>query len=149
MTAKEFLRQYEYKAREAERLREVYETQQEKIDAIGSTLSSDAGMPHGTGVSRKTEDKAIKLADAALAWKEAELDALLAKGRVFDLIGNITGVEGEILYQRYVNLRTWEEICVLIHYTWSSTHRAHRRALAIVQKRLDDNDIERHKKYDL
>lgn len=143
MTAKDYLRQYEYAARRAEHLREVYEIQREKIDAIGSTLAGD-GLPHGTGVSRKTEDKAIKLADAALAWKEAELDALEIKGRVFDMIGDIDGVEGEILYQRYVNLKTWEEICVLIHYTWSSTHRAHRRALAIVQSRLDNNDIERH-----
>ena len=60
MTAKEFLRQYEYKAKQAGRLREVYQTQQEKIDAIGSTLSNDAGMPHGTGISRKTEDRAIR-----------------------------------------------------------------------------------------
>lgn len=123
-------------------MRAVYEEHQEKIDAIGSTLAGD-GLPHGTGVSRKTEDKAIRLSEAALDWKEAELDALEIKGRVFNMIDNIPGVEGEILYQRYINLRTWEEICVAIHYTWSSTHRAHRRALAIVQSRLD-NDIERH-----
>lgn len=138
MTAKEYLKQYEYKAKQADHLREVYEIQHEKIDAIGSTLSHDAGMPHGTGVSRKTEDRAIKLADAALAWKEAELEALLIKGEVFDTIRDVPGVEGEILYQRYINLKSWEEICVMIHYTWSSTHRAHRRALAIVQKILDD-----------
>lgn len=142
MRAKEFLKQYEYAAQRAKRLRAVYEEQQEKIDAIGSTLAGD-GLPHGTGVSRKTEDKAIRLSEAALDWKEAELDALEIKGRVFNMIDNIPGVEGEILYQRYINLRTWEEICVAIHYTWSSTHRAHRRALAIVQSRLD-NDIERH-----
>ena len=142
MTAKEFLKQYEYADRRASHFRELYEEQQEKIDAIGSTLAGD-GLPHGTGVSRKTEDKAIKLADAALDWKEAELDALEIKGRVFNMIDNIPGVEGEILYQRYIKLKPWEEICVAIHYTWSSTHRAHRRALVIVQSRLD-NDIERH-----
>ena len=142
MTAKEFLKQYEYADKRARRFREIYETQQEKIDAIGSALAGD-GLPHGSGISRKTEDKAIKLADAALAWKEAELDALMIRGEVFAMIEDVPGVEGEILYQRYIKLKPWEEICVAIHYTWSSTHRAHRRALAIVQRRLD-NDIERH-----
>lgn len=136
MTAKEFLKQYEYADNRAKRYRALYEEQQEKIDAIGSTLAGD-GLPHGSGISRKTEDKAIKLADAALAWKEAELDALMIRGEVFAMIEDVPGVEGEILYQRYIKLKPWEEICVAIHYTWSSTHRAHRRALAIVQGRLD------------
>lgn len=54
MTAKEFLKQYEYADRRARHFRELYEEQQEKIDAIGSTLAGD-GLPHGTGVSRKTD----------------------------------------------------------------------------------------------
>ena len=68
MKAKEYLRQYEELNRKALRYKSEYETESEKIDAIGSTLSSDAGMPHGTGISRRTEDKAIRLADAALKW---------------------------------------------------------------------------------
>ena len=136
MTAKEYLKQYEYADRRARHFRELYEEQQEKIDAIGSTLAGD-GLPHGTGVSRKTEDKAIRLSEAALAWKEAELDALMIRGEVFAMIEDVPGTEGEILYQRYIKLMPWEKICVAINYTWSSTHRAHRRALAIVQERLD------------
>lgn len=137
MRAKEFLKQYEYAAQRAERLRAVYEEQQEKIDAIGSTLAGD-GLPHGTGVSRKTEDKAIRLSEAALDWKEAELDALEIKGRVFNMIDNIPGVEGRILFERYIHLKTWEEICVLLPMSWGGTHKAHRRALAIVQSKLDN-----------
>ena len=147
MTAKEFLRQYEYKTKQAERLREVYQTQQEKIDAIGSTLSNDAGMPHGTGISRKTEDRAIKLAEAAANWKEAELEALIVKGEVFDTIRNITGIEGEILYQRYINLHKWEEICVMIPISWNGAHKAHRRALAIVEGILKERGIEVYTHY--
>jgi len=136
MTAKEFLKQYEYAEKRAQRLREMYQTQHEKIDAISSTLGGD-GMPHGSGISRKTEDKAIKLAEAALKWKEAELDALRVKGEVFELICGIPDIEGEVLYERYVNLHSWEEVCVIIHRSWTGTHKAHRRALAIVQDLLD------------
>lgn len=136
MTAKEFLKQYEYAEKRAQRLREMYQTQHEKIDAISSTLGGD-GMPHGSGISRKTEDKAIKLAEAALKWKEAELDALRVKGEVFELICGIPDIEGEVLHERYVNLHSWEEVCVIIHRSWTGTHKAHRRALAIVQDLLD------------
>jgi len=136
MTAKEFLKQYEYAEKRAQRLREMYQTQHEKIDVISSTLGGD-GMPHGSGISRKTEDKAIKLAEAALKWKEAELDALRVKGEVFELICGIPDIEGEVLYERYINLHSWEEVCVIIHRSWTGTHKAHRRALAIVQDLLD------------
>ena len=138
MKAKEYLRQYEDLNRKALRYKSEYETESEKIDAIGSTLSSEAGMPHGTGISRRTEDRAIRLADAALKWKTAELEAIGKRQEIFDLIAGISGVEGDILYERYINLHKWEEVCVLIHMSWNGTHRAHRRALAIVQELLDN-----------
>ena len=83
MTAKEYLRQYEELNKRALRLKHEYETELEKIDAIGSTLGGEPGMPHGTGISRKTEDKAIRLADKAMKWKEAELDAIAKRQEIF------------------------------------------------------------------
>lgn len=135
MKAKEFLKQYEYAEQRARRLREVYETQQETIDAIGSTLSGD-GMPHGTGIARKTEDKAIKLAEAAVRWKQAELDALMLKQEVFDLIWSVPGIEGEVLYEKYINLRSWEDVAEELHYSVRGVLYAHGRALRIVEQRL-------------
>lgn len=139
MKAKEYLRQYEDLNRKALRYKSEYETESEKIDAIGSTLSSDAGMPHGTGISRRTEDKAIRLADAALKWKTAELEAIGKRQEIFDLIAGISGVEGDILYERYINLHKWEEVCVLVHYSWVQTHEHHKKALKIVQERIESN----------
>lgn len=137
MRAKEYLRQYEELNRIAEQHREEYEIETEKIDAIGSTLAGEPGMPHGTGISRKTEDKAIRLADKAMKWKMAELDALEKRQEIYELISQIKGVEGDVLYQRYIRLRKWEEICVLVHMSWNGTHKAHRRALMAVQIILD------------
>ena len=68
MRAKDYLKQYEDLNRIAQRCKTEYDLEIEKIDAIGSTLAGDPGMPHGTGISRKTEDKAIRLADKALKW---------------------------------------------------------------------------------
>ena len=135
MTAKEFLRQYEYADRRAKRLKEEYEEELLRIDAIRSASDND-GMPHGSGISKPTEEKALRLADKAATWKEAELDAIHARQVVFELINSIDGIEGEVLYERYVKLHKWEEICILVHYSWHGVHAVHRRALQMVERAL-------------
>ncbi len=135
MTAKEFLKQYEVLSNKALRYKTEYETELEKIDAIGSTLSNDAGMPHSTGISRKTEDRAIRLADKALKWKEAELDAIEKRQEVFEVINRVPGIEGNLLYERYINLKSWEQVAEAIDRSdkWCRT-RLHSNALQIVKK---------------
>ncbi len=140
MKAKEYLKQYEDLNRRALACKIEYETEIEKIDAIGSTLSHDAGMPRGTGVSRSTEDKAIRLAEAAAVWKMAELDAIEKRQEVFETIYKIDGIDRDILIERYINLRKWEEICVLIPMSWTQTHEHHKRALMKVQEILDKSE---------
>ena len=131
MTAKEYLKQYEYAQKKADRFREEYEAELLKVDAVRS-LSDNDGMPHGSNISKPTEDKAIRLADKALKWKAAELEAIEIRNEVFETICGITDIEGDVLYQRYVKLRKWEEICVLLHYSWKGIHLVHKRALSIV-----------------
>ena len=135
MTAKEYLKQYQYAVDRVRRYEEEYENESLLIDAIRSASDND-GMPRGSGISKPTEDKAIRLADRALRLTEARLEAIQIRQEVFDLIDSIDGIEGDVLYQRYVNLHKWEEICVLLHYSWQGIHLIHRRALAIVESRL-------------
>ena len=135
MTAKEYLKQYERAVRRAQRYREEYEAESALIDAVRS-LSNNDGMPHGTNISKPTEEKAIRLADRRLRLIDAELEAIKVKQEVFDFIDNIDGVEGEVLKYRYVDLLTWEEICIRVHYSWRQTHRIHRRALAIATEMM-------------
>lgn len=139
MTAKEFLKQYEEANRRAQRCRAEYEREQELIDSVKSTLDTD-GMPRGSGITRITEDRALRLSEKAIAWKIAELDAIEARQTVFDMVHSVSGVEGDILYERYVNLRKWEDICVIIHMSWKHTHRLHARALQIVAEKMTLND---------
>lgn len=135
MTAKEYLKQYQYAVDRVRRYEEEYENESLLIDAIRSASDND-GMPHGSGISKPTEDKAIRLADRALRLTEAGLEAIQIRQEVFDLIDSIDGIEGDVLYQRYIKLHKWEEICVLLHYSWQGIHLVHRRALAIVESRL-------------
>ena len=135
MNAKEYLKQYEYAHRKALRYKAEYEAELELVDSVRSTLGGD-GMPHGSGVSRKVEDQAIRLADKALKWKDAELSAISKRQEIFELICDIDGAEGEVLYERYVNLHRWEDICVIVHLSWRQTHRVHRKALQIIETKM-------------
>lgn len=136
MTAKEFLRQYEHAQYRADMCKQEYEIEALKIDAIGSTLAGD-GMPHGNGVSRKTEDKAIRLAEKAKVWREAELKAIEKRQEVFGVIEQVGGIEGKILYDRYILSMTWERLAEDCDRSekWCRTE-LHSRALQIVKEIL-------------
>lgn len=136
MTAKEYLKQYEYAVKRIRRLEEEYEAENLLIDAVRS-LSDNDGMPHGNGISKPTENKAIRLADKTLRLVEAKLEAIEIRQKVFDLIDRIGGTEGDVLYEKYINLKTWEQVCVDINYSWMQTHRYHRRALELVRSMVD------------
>lgn len=140
MTAKEYLRQYEIANRKALQYRTEYEKELELIDSVKSTLDTD-GMPRGSGISRITEDRALRLAEKAAAWKMAELDAIATRQEVYDLIHSIKDIEGDILYERYVNLLKWEEVCVAVHLSWYAVHQHHRKALQIVEAKLKHKSI--------
>lgn len=137
MTAKEYLKQYERAVKRAQRYRQQYEEESALIDAVRS-LSDNDGMPHGSGISKPTENKAIKLSDRRMRLIRAELEAIRIKQDLFDFIDSIEGVEGDVLYHRYIRLLKWEEICLIVHYSWPNTMRIHRRALDIVQKKIDE-----------
>lgn len=133
MTAKQFLRQYEDAQRRASRYKAEYERESELIDSVRSTLGGD-GLPHGSGISRKVEDQAIRLAEKAMRWKAAELDAIARRQEVFELIDQIPGIEGDVLYERYINMSTWESMAETLHYSVRGVQYAHGRALVIVAR---------------
>ena len=139
MTAKEYLKQYEWAVKRAQRYEEEYQNEALLIDAVKS-LSDNDGMPHGSGISKPTEEKAIRLADKKLRLIEAKLEAIAIRQEIFDTIDRVDGIEGDVLYERYIKLHKWEDICVLLHYSWYGVHNAHRRALKIVE----DMNIVKH-----
>ena len=136
MTAREFLESYSEATRRAKYFKTEYEIEQLKIDAIGSIMGGD-GLPHGNGVKRTTEDKAIRLSQKALDWKEAELDALAIRQRVFETIMSIGGLEAEVLVERYVYLRPWAGVCKAVNYSWYAVRNAWHDGEAKIQKIID------------
>ena len=132
MTAKEFLQQYRDAVLIADRLRNEYEKELILIDAVRSVSDND-GMPHGSGINKPTEEKAVKLADKALELKDAELEAIRIRQKVFDVIQTIPGDQGVILYERYINLKSWEEVASTVGYSKRHVYNIHKEALDSVK----------------
>lgn len=70
-------------------------------------------------------------------FEERLVEVSKTKQRIHDLITEIPGIEGEVLTRRYVDGEIWDEICDGIHYSWQGVFRIHKRALQMVQDRLD------------
>lgn len=132
MTAKEFLQQYGEAVRIAERIKTEYDQEQDLIDSVRSALGGD-GTPHGGGISKATENKAIKLADKALELKDAELEAISIRQKVFDVIRTVPGEKGDVLYERYINLKSWDEVANSVGYSKRHARNLHDEAIDIVQ----------------
>ena len=143
MTAKEFLQQYGEAVRIAERIKTEYDQERDLIDSVRSALGGD-GVPHGGGISKATENKAIKLADKALELKDAELEAIRIRQKVFDVIRTVPGEKGDVLYERYINLvedketgrlrlKTWDEVAEAVKYSKRHARNLHDEAIDIVQ----------------
>lgn len=132
MTAQEYLRQYGEAQRLVRLLKFEYQKELDLIDAVQSPLGGD-GTPHGSGVSKTVENKAIRLADKALELKTAELEAIRIRQKVFDVIRHVPGEKGDVLYERYINLKSWGEVADAVGYSKRHVRNIHAEALNDVE----------------
>lgn len=136
MTARQFLAQYEYAVERIHRLQEEYEEESLLIDAVRS-LSDNDGMPHGSGISKPTERKALRLASKMQRLIDARLDAIRIRQDVFDTIMLIDGLERDVLIERYIYLKKWADVCEAVHFTWPTVRAAWHRGEDRLQKIID------------
>ena len=142
MTANQYLKQYEYAVKRAARYRDEYERESLLIDAVRS-LSDNDGMPHGSGTSKPTEVKAVRLADKKLRLIDAKLEAIRLRQEIFDTVMSLDGLEADVLVERYLNLdeyghlQTWESVCDRVHYSWPTVRTAWHRGIDAVEKLLN------------
>ena len=94
-------------------------------------------MPHSTNISRTVELQAIRLAEKAEEYKEAQIYAMKKRQEVFDVIWNVPGVEGQILYERYINLKNWDDVAESVHYSLQHVHRLHGAVLLELQNVIE------------
>ncbi len=128
MTIRDYLRQYAEAERVVRLLKTEYEKELDLIDAIRSPLGGD-GTPHSGGVSKTVENRAIRLADKAGELKQAELDAIRIRQEIYNAIRCVPGEAGSVLYERYINLKSWGEVAKAVGYSKRQAHNLEQQGL--------------------
>lgn len=116
MTAEYYLNQYRRAVEREARCQSEYEKELLLIDAVRS-LSDNDGMPHGSGTSKPTEDKAIRLADAHKKLADAKLEALRIRHDLFDEICKVPGAKGDVMIGYYIDLMEPDELAEVMNYS--------------------------------
>lgn len=132
MTGKEFLQQYAEAVRISGQLREEYNAEIMMLDDIKSGLGR-SGTHGGTG--KAIEHKAVRLADKALELRKAELEAVRVRQIVYNAIRKVPGDAGTILYERYINLRSWNEISERVGYSIRQTMNLQNVGIAYLERK--------------
>lgn len=140
MTAKEYLRQYERAAKRIELLENEYEEERLMIDAVRS-LSDNDGLPHGNGINKPVEDRAIRLADKLSRLVDARLEAIEIRQQIYDTIAEAGGEASEVLYYRYIKLETWDDVCRKMFRSWYKVRQLHNEGL----HKVDEIILKQHK----
>lgn len=128
LKAKEYLERYETALRQVRWCQRQYAREAYLSDTIRSPSDND-GMPHGSGIGNPTEKKAIKLAEKAMDIQKAKQDAKAVMREIFTVAYNVGGVEGDVIIEKYIELKKWCDVYKAVNYSVSQTHRYHRAGL--------------------
>ena len=135
MTAKEYLQSYKEYQLIADKKKRAWTAAEDDLISLPSS-SNYQDIKTGRNLHAQ-EDRIIKAQHKKEAWAIAELNALEVRQEVFGLIYDIDGVEGDILIERYIELKKWEDVCTAVGLSWCQVHKHHKDALTIVQERID------------
>lgn len=135
LKAQDYMMRYEDAVRRVRQCEEQLEREELSVDAIRSTSDND-GMPHGFSISNPTADKAVRLVEKGIDLLDARDRARAIQREVFEVAYSIGGVEGDVLIERYIKLKDWDDVCDAVGYGWSQTHSYHRIGLDKVADKL-------------
>jgi len=134
--AKEYLMQYRRAACRVDAAAEHLAQLRAAAECITPNYGISGGVVHQTG--DKLGAAVAKLVDAENRVSD-ELELLEATERdVISTIGKITDETlHTLLYERYINGKTWEQIAVALNYSYRQTTRMHGAALIAVKHVLE------------
>lgn len=136
MTPKEYLQQYRDAVRRAAAAQDHLDELRSMATRITPNYGGEGGGTHQTG--DKLGAAVARILDAESRVSD-ELEMLEATER--EVVKTINGVQdgtlNTLLYERYINGKTWEQIAVLMNYTYRRVTQLHGKALNAVKDFLE------------
>ena len=135
--AKQFLSRY---LNITEHLRQMEEELEALRQEDGSISMQIDGMPHGTKLSDRTGQMAVRLAEITVEIMDERTKAIEERNEIRNVILRVGDHNlSHILRRRYIDGKTWEEIAVEMNYTYRWTLTLHGRALEEVDRILKES----------
>lgn len=134
MTPKEYLMQY----RDAVRRASAAQDHLTELRAMAERITPNYGAS-GSAQSSDKLGKAVACIVDAEARVDAEIELLIATEREIERTINAVGDSTlrTLLYERYINGKTWEQIAVDMHYSYRGVTKMHGRALLAVKECIE------------
>lgn len=119
--------------------KDVRRWEEELAELVGMQESASAirysDMPKGGGGQADLSDEMV---EREKLWRKIQ-KARYKRIRVFAEIKNAierlpTADEREVMSYRYLELMSWEDICVIVSLSWRQTHYIHSRALENIKE---------------
>lgn len=119
-----------YRAARMETIQLQDQLRQLRQDAQAPRTSQLSAVPSGgSHGGSAVEGAVVHLVDLERLY-ELKIDQLAAlQLDVEQAINSLDSVERVLMRARYLDGLKWEEVCVVIGYSWQQTHRIHARAL--------------------
>ncbi len=140
MKAKEYLSRAYKLDRQIDSKLEQVRSLRELAEKTNSMLSHEPKS--GNRNIQPMEATLVKMMDleAELARKMEEL--LDLKHEIGDVIDAVPDTDCRLLLEySYISLKSWEELCSLINYSWPQTHRLYKKSLEFVNMILNEIEL--------
>lgn len=136
MTAKQWLSRGRGLDREIDSLLRTKQETKDRLTSITQNYDSDGAQstkdPHKFDRLLEIENLIDNKIDELVAVK-AEILAAIFKLEDYR--------ERAVLKGRYIDMKTFEEIAVDVHYSWKQTHRIHARGLKAIEQIVRGSDM--------
>jgi hypothetical protein len=124
---KEYLNSYKNLCKKLQCLEEQLQSLREVEQS--AKVQSITDMPRGSK-QNDLSDYIVKVDAVFTKIILARADCINRKIEIENIIADISdGIESSILHKRYIEFKTWEQICVDMDYCWKHIHRLHGKAL--------------------
>lgn len=126
MTKVELQRHY-YLAKEAEQIKIKLNQLRAQKDNVKSPIID--GMPKQMSNGSSIESLIVKYAELENSYKAKLFEIAEEQMKIEDAIDSLEPIERTLIRYRYIDHLKWENICILMNYSWRQVHNIHHRAL--------------------
>ena len=132
MTAKQYLNRVRRIDKEISALLRLVQKTRESLETITQNYDSDGAQ------STKNPHKYDRLVELEFLVDQKIDEQIQMKADILCTIMQLDDRRQRlVLMEYYIEMKTFEEIAVDIHYSWKQTHRIHAAALKGIQRILD------------